>query len=85
MIKITTTKKWNQMVKDLEEVRSANVGLHELLKGHYNKYGVEIAEKEKAIVERDTEIAKLRKALNKAEHDKCVAFKKLKKYESRGK
>lgn len=90
MIKIITTKKWKQMIADLEEanknlldVRSAVTGLHELMKGQYNKYSLELGQKDDTISERDAEIEKLKKDLRKSEHDRMTLFKKLKKYESR--
>lgn len=92
MIKIITTKKWKQMLADLEEanknlldVRSAVTGLHELMKGQYNKYGIEIAAKDDAIKELEAKVNDLEAKLRKAEHNNNELTKKVKKYESRGK
>ena len=79
-IKIMTTKKYDEMVKELEDLRKAHFHLHELHKGLYNKGLTEKSELETAISERDREIEDLKKKLRKAEHDKSEAFKKLKKY-----
>ena len=92
MIKIITTKKWKQMLADLEEanknlldVRSAVTGLHELMKGQYNKYGIEIAAKDDAIKELEAKVNDLEAKLRKAEHKNNELTKKISKYESRGK
>lgn len=77
MIRIVTNKRWKQMLKDLDDVRGANVALHELMKGQYNKYSFELGKKEDTI--KDLE-AKLRKA----EHRNNELTKKVRKYESRG-
>ena len=82
-IKIITTKKWNQMLADLEEVRGANVGLHELMKGQYNKYGIELAAKDDAIKELEAKVSSLESKLRKAEHKNNELTKKVRKYESR--
>lgn len=85
-IKIITTKKYNEMVKELdalrkqiEDLRGAHLNLHELHKGLYNKGLTEKSELETAISERDREIAKLEKALRKAEHERNEAVKILKR------
>lgn len=92
MIKIITTKKWKQMLADLEEtnknlldVRSAVTGLHELMKGQYNKYGIEIAAKDDAIKELEAKVKDLEAKLRKAEHKNNELTKKISKYELRGK
>ena len=86
-IKIITTKKYDEMVKELdaqrkqiEDLRGAHLNLHELHKGLYNKGLTEKSELETAISERDREIEDLKKKLRKAEHEKSEAFKKLKKF-----
>lgn len=85
-IKIITTKKYNRMVKELEtlrkeheELRGAHLHLHELHKGLYNKSLTEKGDMEADIKERDEKIAKLEKALRKAEHERNEAVKKLKR------
>lgn len=83
MIKIITTKKFKQMVADLEEVRGANVGLHELMKGQYNKYNLELGQKEDAIKELEAKVSSLESKLRKAEHKNNELTKKVRKYESR--
>lgn len=85
MIKIITTKKWKQMLADLKEIRGANVALHELMKGQYNKYGIEIAAKDDAIKELEAKVNGLEAKLRKAEHKNNELTKKISKYESRGK
>ena len=84
-IKIITTKKYNEMVKEMEELRGAHLHLHELHKGLYNKRLTEKGELEAGIKERDEKIAQLETALRKAEHERNEAFKKLRKYEARRK
>lgn len=91
MIKIITTKKWKQMIADLEEanknlsdVRSAVTGLHELMKGQYNKYSFELGKKDDAIKELEDKVKDLEAKLRKAEHNNNELTKKVKKYESRG-
>lgn len=86
MIKIITTKKWKKMLTDLEEanrnleeVRSATIGLHELMKGQYNKYGYEISQKEDTIKELEAKVKDLEKRLNKSEHERNELRKKSKK------
>lgn len=88
-IKIVLTKTWEKMQEDLENMRLAIVelqgqhkNLHELYKGLYQKYLTEKNELSDVIKQRDMEIEKLKKNLRKAEHDKAVAFKKLRKYEN---
>jgi hypothetical protein len=84
-IKIITTKKYNEMVKEMEELRGAHLHLHELHKGLYNKSLTEKGDLEAGIKERDEKIAQLETALRKAEHERNEAFKKLRKYEARRK
>lgn len=84
MIKIITTKKWNRMLKDLDDVRSANVALHELMKGQYNKYSFELGKKDDAIKELEDKVKDLEAKLRKAEHNNNELTKKVKKYKSRG-
>ena len=78
-IKIITTKKYNEMVKELEDLRQAHFHLHELHKGLYNKSLTEKGELETAISERDGEIEDLKKKLRKAEHERNEAVKRLKR------
>jgi hypothetical protein len=85
MWKIITRKKWNEMVKEMEELRGAHLHLHELHKGLYNKSLTEKGDLEAGIKERDEKIAQLETALRKAEHERNEAFKKLRKYEARRK
>ncbi len=92
MIKIITTKKWNQMLADLEEanknlldVRSAVTGLHELMKGQYNKYSLELGQKDDTINKLEAKVNDLEAKLRKAEHKNNELTKKISKYESRGK
>lgn len=84
-IKIITTKKYDEMVKELEDLRKAHFHLHELHKGLYNKSLTEKGDLEADIKERDEKIAKLEKALRKTEHERNEAFSKLRKYEARRK
>ena len=91
MIKIITTKKWKQMLADLKEanknlldVRSAVTGLHELMKGQYNKYSLELGKKDDTIKELKDAVKDLEAKLRKAEHKNNELTKKVKKYESRG-
>ena len=85
MWKIITKKKYNEMVKEMEELRGAHLHLHELHKGLYNKGLTEKGDLEAGIKERDEKIAQLETALRKAEHERNEAFKKLRKYEARRK
>lgn len=85
MWKIITKKKYNEMVKEMEELRGAHLHLHELHKGLYNKSLTEKGDLEAGIKERDEKIAQLETALRKAEHERNEAFKKLRKYEARRK
>lgn len=85
-IKIITTKKYDEMVKELESLRrdneslrGAHLNLHELHKGLYNKSLTEKGELETAISERDGEIEDLKKKLRKAEHERNEAVKRLKR------
>lgn len=81
-IKIITTKKYDEMVKELkelEDLRKAHFHLHELHKGLYNKSLTEKSELETAISERDGEIEDLKKKLRKAEHERNEAVKRLKR------
>lgn len=87
MIKIITTKKWKQMIADLEEanknlsdVRSAVTGLHELMKGQYNKYSLELGKKDDAIKELEDKVKDLEAKLRKAEHKNSELVKKSKKF-----
>jgi septal ring factor EnvC (AmiA/AmiB activator) len=82
-IKIITTKKYNEMVKEMEELRGAHLHLHELHKGLYNKSLTEKGDLEADIKEREEKIAKLEKALRKTEHERNEALKKLKMYEKK--
>lgn len=87
-IKIITTKKYNEMVKELkemEELRGAHLHLHELHKGLYNKSLTEKGDLEAGIKERDEKIAQLETALRKAEHERNEAVSKLKRYEKKKK
>ena len=85
MWKIITKKKYNEMVKEMEELRGAHLHLHELHKGLYNKSLTEKGDLEAGIKERDEKIAQLETALRKAEHERNEACKKLRKYEARRK
>lgn len=82
-IKIITTKKYNEMVKEMEELRGAHLHLHELQKGLYQKYLTETNELRDALVQREQDIEELNKKLRKVEHDRNEAVKKLKKYEAK--
>lgn len=79
MIKIVRTKTWNKLQEDLRDVQAANIHLHELLKGHYNKYQVELGEKEDHIKALYVQIGDLEKKLRKAEHEKAEAIKMMNK------
>ena len=85
MIKIVTTKKWKQMLADLEEVRSANVGLHELMKGHYNKYSYDLGQKDDAIKKLEVKVKDLEKKLKKVEHERNELRKKIQKEKDKAK
>lgn len=84
-IKIIKTKTWKKMQAELEELRGAHLNLHELQKGLYQKYLTETNELSDTLKQRDLEIEDLQKKLRKAEHEKAEAFKKLRKYEKKGK
>ena len=84
-IKIITTKKYDEMVKELEDLRVAHFHLHQLHNGLYNKSLTEKGDLEADIKERDEKIAQLETALRKAEHERNEAFSKLRKYEARRK
>jgi len=79
MIKIIKTKTWNELQKNLNELQAANVHLHKLLKGHYNKYQFELGENEGTIKKQQATIDDLKKKLRKAEHKLAEAVKKLNK------
>lgn len=79
MIKIITTKKWKQMIADLKEIRGANVALHELMKGQYNKYNLDLGQKDDTIKELEAKVSDLETKLRKAEHKNNELSKKLKK------
>lgn len=79
-IKIITTKKRNEMLAELQDLRGAYKNLHELHTGLYKKYLKEVNSMDDALKEREKEIGELQKKLRKAEHDKADCFKKLKKY-----
>ncbi len=82
-IKIIRKSTWKKMQAELEELRGAHLNLHELHKGLYQKGLTEKNELSDALKQREMEIEELQKKLRKAEHDKSVAFKKLKKYETK--
>lgn len=92
MIKIITTKKWKQMIadleetnKNLEEVRSAITGLHELMKGQYNKYSYDINQKDDTINKLEAKVKDLEKRLNKSEHERNELRKKVQKEKAKAK
>ena len=89
MIKIITKKKYLRMLaqiedlsNELEMLRGAHQNLHQLRKGQWNKFTYEDSELKKKIESLELANENLTKRLNKAEHDKNVALKRLKKYES---
>lgn len=84
IIKESTWKKLQDAKKELEELRGAHLNLHELHKGLYQKSQTEKNELGDALKQREVEIEELQKKLRKAEHDKAVAFKKLRMYEEKG-
>ena len=92
MIKIITTKKWNQMLADLEEanknlldVRSAVTGLHELMKGQYNKYNLDLGQKYDTINKLEAKVKDLEKRLYKSEHERNELRKKIQKDKTKAK
>ena len=77
MIKIITTKKWNQMldrekylVDKLEELRAAHENLHRLYKGLHSKYSLEMGES-------TAKVEELEKKLRKTENERNAALNKL--------
>ena len=92
MIRIITTKKFKQMVADLEEanknledVRSAVTGLHELMKGQYNKYNLDLGQKDDTIKKLEAKVKDLEKRLNKSEHERNELRKKVQKEKTKAK
>jgi septal ring factor EnvC (AmiA/AmiB activator) len=79
MIKIISRKKYRQMVKDLKELQSAHLNLHELYKGVINKSKYEKGQLEDTLAEREKEIKELKKSLRKAEHERNELRNKVKK------
>ena len=85
MIKIITTKKWKQMLADLKEIRGANVALHELMKGQYNKYNLDLGQKDDTINKLEAKVKDLEKRLNKSEHERNELRKKVQKEKTKEK
>ena len=82
MIKIISSRKYRQMVKDLKEfkeLQGAHLNLHELYKGVINKSQYEKGQLGDTLAEREKEIKELKKSLRKAEHERNELRKKVKK------
>lgn len=79
MIKIISKKKYNKMldeIQELKELRGAHQNLHFMYKGLFNKSQYENNSLKEKVKE-------LEAKLNKAEHDRNVALKKLSKMEKK--
>lgn len=87
MIKIITTKRYNEMLAQIESLQGSLLNMQELHKGLWNKYKYECGQMEEKMKKMEQNIDTLEKKLRKAEHGKAEAEKKLKKLqdESRGK
>ena len=79
MIKIVRKKTWEKMLEDLTGLSQQVIHMQEILKGEHNRYVYETGARDDRISELEKTVEELEKRLRKAEHDKSVAFKMLKK------
>lgn len=86
MIRIITTRKYKEMLNNIESLQGSLLNMQNLHKGLWNKYKYEQAQMTDELKKMESAITELEKKLHKAEHEKNEAKRKLKKYrdESRG-